>query len=128
MLVTLGRMGRIGGGVGGVVSAALSQVINPTTGFVSTGDGTVTPSATEVSVTYGTTTTGARFSHPVTIGQRYRVTWTQTGSASAQTGFGNSVGGVQYRPSLAPAQGSVFEFTATAATFWINAQRVGAGV
>lgn len=127
MLVSLGGMGRIGGGLSRANGASLSVVINPTTGFTSTGGGTVTPSATDVSVTYATTTTAARFSHPVTIGQRYRLTWTQTGSASAQTAFGTSSGGIQYRPALTPVQGTTFDFTATATTLWITAQRTTAG-
>ena len=127
MLVSLGRMGMIGGGGGLAPVVGLIQLINPTTGFVTSGDGAIVPSATDVSVTYGTTTTSARFSHPVTIGQRYRVAWTQTGSTGGQTAFGTSAGGGQYRPTLAPVQGTVFDFTATTATLWVNAQRASAG-
>lgn len=127
MLVSLGGMGRIGGGLGRARGVSLSQLINPTTGFSSTGTGTVTPTATDVSVTYGTSTTAARFSHPVTIGQRYRLTWAQSGATSGQTAFGTSSGGIQYRPLLAAVQGPVFEFTATAANLWIIAQRSASG-
>lgn len=101
--------------------------LNPTTGAATSGDGTITPSSTDVSVTFGTVTTSARFSHTVVSGQRYRVIWTQTGSSNAQAGFGTSAGGSQYRPTLVGSQGTTFDFTATSTTLWVNFQRVNAG-
>lgn len=107
--------------------ADLSEAVSPLSGAATSGDGTITPTATDVSVTYGTTTTSARFSHPVVVSQRYRVTWTQSGDTNAQSGFGTSAGGGQYRTTMAPIQGPTFDFTATTSTLWINFQRVGAG-
>lgn len=149
MLIRLGRMGRIGGatrtqsviipafGAAGAAtipmqtlsgeSTSPAQLMNPTTGAATSGDGAIVTSSTDVSVTYGTTTTSARFSHTVVNGQRYRVTWTQTGSSNAQTAFGTSAGGGQYRPTLAPVQGTTFDFTSVGTMLWVNAQRVGAG-
>lgn len=108
-------------------SATLIEFPNPTTGAAVGGDGTVTPTSTQVAVTFGTVATSARFSHTVVSGQRYRISWTESGTSGGQAGFGTSAGGTQYRSTLASVQGTYFDFTATSTSLWISFQRASAG-
>lgn len=91
------------------------------------GAGTVNVTATSAEVIYATNATSARFSHPVVVGQRYRVSWSESGTSGGQAGFGTSAGGTQYRSTFASGQGTFFDFTATTATLWISFQRASAG-
>lgn len=128
MLTAPGRLGRMGLGrlapVG--IDADLSVAVSPAAATLN-GGGSIEATATAVTVTYASTSTSARFSHDVVIGQRYRLTWEQSGTTAGQSGFGTTSGGSQYRPPMAPVQGFIFDFTATATTLWISFQRAAAG-
>ena len=78
-----------------------------------------------LSVAYGTTTTNIRGSHPTTIGARYRITWTTSGTSGWQTYFGTAAGGIQYRH--ATANDNLYDFTATTTTVYITFARPTAG-
>lgn len=149
MLISPGRLGRIGvvspsnvlaipalSLTGGItipmqtVTGASTFPIefpNPTTGAAVGGDGSVTPTSTTAAVTFGTVATSARFSHPVTVSQRYRISWTKSGTSGGQAGFGTSAGGTQYRSTIDSVQGDYFDFTATTTTLWVSFQRASAG-
>lgn len=149
MLIHPGRVGR-----GGLASPSVSVIIpalsaagaalipmqtltgastfpiefpNPTTGAAVGGDGTVNTTSTSAAVTFGTVATSARFSHTVVSGQRYRISWTESGTSGGQAGFGTSAGGTQYRSTIDSVQGDYFDFTATTTTVWISFQRASAG-
>lgn len=95
------------------------------------GDGaTALDSETQsISISYGTTATSLRSSAiTVEVGKRYRVFWTLGGTSGGQAGFGVSVGGPQYRPTMGGTAGeNTFDFTATSENFHITFQRASAG-
>lgn len=104
----------------------LSVAVSPA-GATLNGPGTIEATDTQVTVTYATSTTSARFSVPVASGQRYRVTWTQTGTSGGQAGFGTSSGGTQYRGTINSTAGTTLDLTTTTTTLWISFQRASAG-
>ena len=96
-----------------------------------TGDGTTSLDTENqsISISYGTTSTSRRSSAiTVEVGKRYRVFWTLSGTSGGQAGFGTSVGGPQYRPTMGGTAGvNTFDFTATSVNFHITFQRASAG-
>lgn len=104
-----------------------SQTLSPLTNATVGGNGTVNVTAISAEVTYGTNATSARFTHPVTTGQRYRVEWTESGTSGGQAGFGLSGGGTQYRSTIDSVQGDYFDFTAVSDTLGVSFQRASAG-
>lgn len=118
--------------LGSAIIAAASATAEPgnvdvTTFSAGTGDGTYSfdSTAKTLTVTYGTTTTGIRGSHPVTVGKRYRISWAYSGATGAQMALGTALGGTQYRPGI--ASDTFVDFTATTATAYITFQRTAAG-
>lgn len=106
----------------------------PVSGFTTTtGDGaTVADSgAGTLTITYGTTATSMRGSTAgLTVGNRYRVFWTVSNSnaTQGQAGFGTSLGGPQYRPTMGGVTGAnSFDFTAETSTLYLTFQRASAG-
>ena len=101
--------------------------IDVTTFTTGQGDGAYSFNAETktLSVAYGTTTTNIRGSHPTTVGKRYRLTWTYSGSAGMSMYAGTSVGGTQYRAAV--ENDALFDFTATSATLHMGFQRTTAG-
>lgn len=95
------------------------------------GDGTTSLDTTNgtMSIAFGTTATSLRSSAiAVTVGKRYRVIWSLSGSSGGQAGFGTSVGGPQYRPTTGGALGAnTFEFVAETTALHITFQRASAG-
>ena len=97
-----------------------------------TGDGNTSvdiPSKT-LTITFGTTATSLRGSAPVTVGKRYRVTWGQANDNSnqGQAGFGTSLGGPQYRPTMSGVTGlNTFDFTAVTSTLYLTFQKASTG-
>ncbi len=113
-------------------SALLSVALTvPAANFSTvTGDGATSldTTAQTLSITYGTTATSLRGSFPVTIGTRYRVSWEMSGTTGGQAGFGTSLGGPQYRPTLGGTNGTnTFELVAETATLYLTFQRASAG-
>lgn len=97
-----------------------------------TGDGTASANTSTgvVSVTYGTVATSLRGSTPVTSSKRYRVQWTMANDNgnAGQVGFGTSLGGPQYRPTLSGTVGTnTFDFTAVSTPLYVTFQKPSAG-
>lgn len=106
----------------------------PVSGFTTTtGDGTAVADsgAGTLTITYGTTATSMRGSVTgLTVGSRYRFYWTVSNSnaTQGQAGFGTSLGGPQYRPTMGGVTGAnTFDFTATTDTLYPTFQRASTG-
>lgn len=110
-----------------VTGNSQSETLSPLTDATVGGNGTVNVTATSAEVTYGTNATSARFTHPVTVGQRYRVEWSESGTSGGQAGFGISGGGTRYRSTIDSVQGNYFDFTAVSTTLGVSFQRASAG-
>lgn len=110
-------------------AARLPVSVDVSTFSTVAGDGTTSVNTGTVSVAFGTTSTSRRSSGlAVTIGKRYRLTWTQAGTSGGQLGIGTSLGGSQYRPTIGGSLGSnTVYFTATTATVFVTVQRASAG-
>lgn len=125
----------------GVIAAARRRVtvvaepgleIDVATFTTKTGDGTtaIDTAAKTLTIAFGTTATSLRGQTFVTPGQRYRVAWTMasTNATQGQAGFGTSLGGPQYRPTLSGVAGvNTFDFTATFDTLYPTFQRASTG-
>lgn len=111
-----------------------APVAVPVSGFTTTtGDGAAVADsgAGTLTITYGTTATSMRGSASgLTVGNRYRVFWTVSNSnaTQGQAGFGTSLGGPQYRPTMGGVTGAnSFDFTAETSTLYLTFQRASAG-
>lgn len=97
-----------------------------------TGDGVASANTGTgvVSVAFGTVATSLRGSTPVTAAKRYRVQWTMANdnANNGQVGFGTSLGGPQYRPTLSGTAGTnTFDFTALSTPLFATFQKPSTG-
>ena len=106
----------------------------PVSGFTTTtGDGgtTIDAGAGSLTISYGTTATSMRGSFAgLTVGTRYRVSWSVSNSnaTQGQAGFGTSLGGPQYRPTMGGVTGTnTFDFDAVQDTIYLTFQRASTG-
>ena len=111
-----------------------TPVAIPVSGFTATaGDGvsSLDTGAGSITIAYGTAATSRRGSiGGLTPGLRYRVSWTVSNSnaTQGQAGFGTSLGGPQYRPTMGGVTGvNTFEFTAEIDTLYLTFQRASTG-
>lgn len=106
--------------------------LDVTTFSTKTGDGAtaIDSTAKTLTIAYGTGATSLRGQHPVASGTRYRISWTMasTNATQGQAGFGTSLGGPQYRPTLGGVAGeNAFEFTSVSTVFYPTFQRASTG-
>lgn len=115
-----------------IIVGSAPTALDVSTFSTKTGDGTtaVDPTAKTLTIAYGTAATSLRGQHPVTSGTRYRVSWTMssTNATQGQAGFGTSLGGPQYRPTIGGVAGvNIFDFTAVGDTLYPTFQRASTG-
>lgn len=97
------------------------------------GDGTtsVDTASGSMTIAFGTTATSLRGSASgLTVGRRYRVSWTMssTNATQGQAGFGTSLGGPQYRPTMGGVSGvNTYDFDAVQSILYATFQRASAG-